>query len=97
MAQLMSKHAQVTLRLNAKLLKAVRQRAAADNRRLENYVEMLIRRDLGMAPMLEVIAPDDIEHYEAVPLPGETARRRRFRDALFRAILKAGSLPTAKR
>jgi len=50
-----------------------------------------------MAPTLEVIAPDDIEDYEAVPLPGETAREREFRDALFRAILKAGTRPTSKR
>ena len=54
---------------------------------------MLIRRDVGTAPTLEVIAPDDIEDYEAVPLPGETAREREFRDALFRAILKAGTAP----
>ena len=64
---------------------------------MENYIEMLIRRDVGMAPTLEVIAPDDIEDYEAVPLPGETAREREFRDALFRAILKAGTRPTSKR
>jgi hypothetical protein len=64
---------------------------------VETYIEMLIQRDLGMAPALEVIAPDDIDEYVAAPLPGESRRERRFRDALFRAILKAGKRPTAKR
>jgi hypothetical protein len=50
-----------------------------------------------MAPALEVIAPDDIDEYVVAPLPGETRRERRFRDALFRAILKAGKRATAKR
>jgi hypothetical protein len=87
----------IVLRLDAKSLEAVRRQAAGEGRRLENYVEMLIRRDLDMAPTLEVIAPDDIDEYVAVPLPGETRRERRLRDALFRTILKAGKRPTAKR
>lgn len=87
----------IVLRLDAELLDAARHRAAAECRSLENYVEMLIRRDLDMAPTLEVVAPDDIDEYVAVPLPGETARERQFRDALFRAILKAGKRPAPKR
>ncbi len=87
----------IVLRLDAELLEAARRRAAAECRRLENYVEMLIRRDLDMAPVLEVIAPDDIDEYVAVSLPGETAHERQFRDALFRAILKVGKRPAPKR
>lgn len=44
-------------------------------------------RDLQSGSPLQVIAPPDIRDYEAVPLPGETKAERKFRDALFHAIL----------
>lgn len=87
----------ITVRLNSAMLRAARRRAAEDCLSLESYVEMLILRDLNMAPRLEVIAPEDIDEYKPVPLPGETRAERQFRDALFHAILKSGTRPARKR
>lgn len=89
--------ASIILRLNAKALRAAKQRAAADCRSLRDYVERLIQRDLEMVPDLEVIAPSDIAEYKAIPLAGETRAERRRRDALFRAILKRGIRQNGRR
>jgi len=87
----------MSVRLSSTVLSAARRRAAENCRSLESYVEMLIRCDLNMAPRLEVIAPDDIGEYKAVPWPGETRAERRSRDALFHAIRKSGTRPARKR
>ena len=42
------------------------------------------------APTLDVIAPANIRDSTAVPLPGETAERRKRREQVFRAVIKAG-------
>lgn len=77
----------LTLRLNPDVIKAAKKKAQADNRTLTNYIETLMIRDLQSESSLQVIAPPDIRDYEAVPLPGETSAERKFRDALFHAIL----------
>jgi hypothetical protein len=77
----------LTLRLNPDVVKAAKRKAQADNRTLTNYIETLMIRDLQSGSSLEVIAPPDIRDYKAVPLPGETKAERKFRDALFHAIL----------
>lgn len=87
----------ITLRLSASVLRAARRKAIESCRSLDAYVEMLIRRDLNTAPRLEVIAPDDIQEYESVPLSGESQAERRFRDALFNAILESGTCSRRKR
>jgi hypothetical protein len=77
----------LTLRLNPDVVKAAKRKAQADNRTLTNYIETLMIRDLQGGSSLQVIAPPDIRDYVAVPLPGETKSERKFRDALFHAIL----------
>ena len=77
----------LTLRLNPDVIKAAKRKAQADNRTLTNYIETLMIRDIQGGSSLQVIAPPDIREYEAVPLPGETKAGRKFRDALFHAIL----------
>ena len=77
----------LTLRLDPNVIKAAKRKAQADNRTLTNYIETLMIRDLQSGSSLQVIAPPDIRSYEAVPLPGETKAERKFRDALFHAIL----------
>lgn len=83
----------VTMRLDPKVLKAARRRANSDNRTLTNYIETLMRRDLGMTPAepaLQVIAPLNIRESVPVPMPGETPAQRKRREAVFRAVIDAG-------
>lgn len=83
----------MTIRLDSEVLAAAKRRAEADNRTLTNYIETLLRRDLGPAEKgtgLEVIAPPDIRAYEPVPIEGETPERYEFRRRLFSAILDEG-------
>ena len=83
----------VTMRLDPRVLKAARRKASSDNRTLTNYVETLMRRDLGMSPTepaFQVIAPPDIRNAVPVPMPGETPAQRKRREEVFRAVIDAG-------
>jgi hypothetical protein len=83
----------VTMRLDPGVLKAARRKATADNRTLTNYVETLLRRDLQAGPReptLRVVAPSNIRESTPVPIPGESPARRKRREQVFRAVIKAG-------
>jgi hypothetical protein len=80
------------MRLDPEVLDAAKERAAADNRSLTNYVETLLRRDLRIGAAgsaFEVIAPENIRQSAAAPVPGETEQERKRRDEVFRAVLDA--------
>ncbi len=82
----------VTMRLDQRVLKAAKEKAAAHNRSLTNYVETLLMRDLHVpsaTTSIEVIAPPDIRNSVSVPEPGETEAERQRRDAIFLAVLDA--------
>jgi hypothetical protein len=83
----------VTMRLDPEVLDEAKDKAIKDNRTLTNYIETLVRRDLGMMSdetSLDVIAPPDIRDSVAVPIPGETEEERKRRDDVFFAVLDAG-------
>lgn len=83
----------VTMRFDPDVLKAARRKATRDNRSLTNYIETLVRRDLGKGgagATLSVIAPADIRASVPVPMPGETDEERKRREEVFRAVVDAG-------
>lgn len=82
----------VTMRLDPKVVKAAKAKAAAHNRTLTNYVETLLMRDLALsdAPMgLEVIAPPGVRESVSVADPAEPEAERLRREAIFMAVLDA--------
>ncbi len=83
----------VTMRLDPKILKKARQKAVRDNRSLPNYIETLMRRDLGISEepfQIEVIAPPDIRQYEPIREDWETDEEFEAHKRLMNAILTAG-------
>lgn len=46
----MSTKVQTAIRLNPDLLEALKEKAKADQRSLNNYIEMVLRRDVGNIP-----------------------------------------------
>ena len=79
----------VTMRFDPEVLKAARVKATGDNRTLTNYIETLVRRDLRLAPTLEVIAPPNIRDFVPLRLPGETEEEWNLRKEIVSAVLDA--------
>ncbi|HET7361373.1 MAG TPA: hypothetical protein VFI78_05510 [Salinimicrobium sp.] len=52
----MSTKVQTAIRLNQNLIDALKEKAKADQRSLNNYIEMVLRRDIGNIPNAETIA-----------------------------------------
>lgn len=46
----MSTKVQTAIRLNPDLLEALKEKAKADQRSLNNYIEMVLKRDIGNIP-----------------------------------------------
>jgi len=83
----------MTIRLDPVVLEKGRRRASSQNRTLSNYIEALMRQDLGLTEpeaSIEVIAPADIRQCEPAPLEGESPTRYAFRKRLFNALLDEG-------
>ncbi len=83
----------VTMRLDLKILKKARQKAVRDNRSLTNYIETLMRHDLGMSEepfQIEVIASPDIRNSESIREKWESDEEFEAHNQLMNAILTAG-------
>ena len=82
-----------TFRLDPAVLQAARAAAERENRSLTNFVETMLRKELGMLNKqddVSVIAPDDVRDYELVREEGESDEHYEARRELVGAILDLG-------
>ncbi|WP_207460438.1 hypothetical protein [Azospirillum sp. SYSU D00513] len=86
----------ISFRLDEEILEAARAKAERENRTLTNYVEALVRRDLGLPQDEEandgfvLWAPDDVRDYTLVRDEDETDESYQERKGLIEAILASG-------
>ncbi len=55
----MNTKVQTAIRLNSDLLEALKEKAKADQRSLNNYIEMVLKRDVGNIPNATTIEAID--------------------------------------
>ncbi len=80
----------MTIRIDTDLLAATKARARRDNRTVTNYIETVLRRELGLMETpdeVEMYAPPDVRRYRAIAKPGETKREAALARRAFKKIL----------
>jgi hypothetical protein len=81
----------VTLKLDGKTLTAAKEKAAADNRSLENYLEHVVTKEIKAVetPQITVFAPENVRDSKPVRFPDDTDEEFNRRNAILDAFLDA--------